>query len=231
MAVPTRDDAALMIQLAQWGTTLGIEDALAHVFAPDFDPQTADFMQDTAIRRILNYGESIGTLTKHGLLNAQLVHDWLWIAGIWERVGPVAKKAREAAGEPRLYLGQLRAQPLQVAQQRVQAVVARHPIGVEMGRPARQLPVNRPGRNPNHGCVRRDRVHDHCVRPDAGIVASGCSFLARLCLGCFPRVAAVEVEPDITARTSRAAKADLIPRDWVSVILADDVEQQPFREE
>ena len=102
MAVPTHDDAVLMIQIAQWGTTLGIEDAMAHVFAPDFDPDTAEGM-DPSVRKILAYGESIGTLTKHGLLNSQLVHDWLWISGMWERVGPAAKKVRAEAGEPRLY--------------------------------------------------------------------------------------------------------------------------------
>ncbi|HEY5390205.1 MAG TPA: hypothetical protein VIJ83_06575 [Solirubrobacteraceae bacterium] len=103
MSVPTHDDAMLMVQLAQWGTTLGVEDAMSHVFAPEFDPETADPMEDAGVRKILNYGESIGTLTKHGLLSSQLVHDWLWIRGMWERVGPAAKKVRAAAGEPRLY--------------------------------------------------------------------------------------------------------------------------------
>jgi len=103
MSVPTHDDAVLMVQLAQWGTTLGVEDAMSQVFAPDFDPQTADATEDSGVRKILNYGESIGTLTKHGLLSEQLVHDWLWISGMWERVGPAAKKVRAQAGEPRLY--------------------------------------------------------------------------------------------------------------------------------
>ena len=103
MSVPTHDDAVLMVQLAQWGTTLGVEDAMSHVFAPEFDPATADAMEDSGVRKILNYGESIGTLTKHGLLSSQLVHDWLWISGMWERVGPAEKKVRAAAGEPRLY--------------------------------------------------------------------------------------------------------------------------------
>jgi hypothetical protein len=40
---------------------------------------------------------------KNDLLNRDLVYDWLWVAGAWERVGPAAKRAREKAGVPNLY--------------------------------------------------------------------------------------------------------------------------------
>src|SRR5271156_6783608 len=102
MATPTREDAQLMIQIAQWGTALGIQEAMPQLFADDFDPDFADAMGDESVRTILMFGESIGTLTKHGLLNSELVHDWLWIAGLWERVGPAALRQRERFGEPRL---------------------------------------------------------------------------------------------------------------------------------
>ena len=103
MAAPTREDAFLMVQLAQWGTSVGLGDALPKVFADDFDPETADTMNDDAVRTLLQFGESIATLTKHDLLSTELVHDWLWIEGIWSRVGPAAIRAREKFGEPRLY--------------------------------------------------------------------------------------------------------------------------------
>jgi hypothetical protein len=103
MAAPTREDAFLMVQLAQWGTSVGVGDALPRVFADDFDPETADAMNDDAVRTLLQFGESIATLTKHDLLSTELVHDWLWIEGIWSRVGPAAIRAREKFGEPRLY--------------------------------------------------------------------------------------------------------------------------------
>jgi hypothetical protein len=102
MGSPTHDDAQLMIQLAQWGTTLGLQDALPKLLAEDFDPETAD-PYEPPVQTVLMYGESIGTLTKHDLLSTELVHDWLWIQGMWERVGPAARKAREQLGEPRLY--------------------------------------------------------------------------------------------------------------------------------
>lgn len=103
MAAPTRDDAQLMIQIAQWGTSLGIQDAMPRIFADDFDPDTADAMSDQAVRTMLTFGESIATLTKNDLLSVELVRDWLWVEGIWSRVGPAALKQRDKFGEPRLY--------------------------------------------------------------------------------------------------------------------------------
>jgi hypothetical protein len=102
MGSPTHEDAELMVQLAQWSTSLGLEDAAARVFADDFDPDTAD-ATDEAVRKVLQFNETIGTLVKNDLLSAELVYDWLWIKGVWARVGPAALKQREKAGEPRLY--------------------------------------------------------------------------------------------------------------------------------
>ena len=103
MAAPTRDDALLMIQIAQWGTSLGVHTAMPRIFAEDFDPDTADAMDDEAVRTMLMFGESIGTLTKHDLLSEELVRDWLWVEGLWSLVGPSALRARERFDEPRLY--------------------------------------------------------------------------------------------------------------------------------
>ena len=103
MPSPRRDDAVLMIQIAQWGTSLGIQEAMPRLFSDVFDPDTADALDDDAVRTMLMFGEAIGTLTKHDLLSEELVKDWLWIEGIWSRVGPAALRAREKAGEPRLY--------------------------------------------------------------------------------------------------------------------------------
>jgi hypothetical protein len=103
MAEPTREDATLMVQIAQWGSSIGIGDAMPKLFSDDFDPETADVMTDDHVRTMLIFGESIGTLTKRDLLSAELVRDWLWVEGIWARVGPAARRQREKFGEPRLY--------------------------------------------------------------------------------------------------------------------------------
>jgi hypothetical protein len=103
MAAPTREDAQLMVQLAQWTTSLGFERLMPELLSDEFDPNTVEVGTSEAVRVCLMIGESIGTLTKHGLLSPELVYDWLWVAGIWERVGPAALKVRETFGEPRLY--------------------------------------------------------------------------------------------------------------------------------
>jgi hypothetical protein len=102
MAAPTREDATLMIQIAQWTATLGLQDHMAELWAEDFDPETVE-PRSKAVQSVLGVFETIATLTKHGLLSEELVRDWMWVEGIWARVGPSALKVREAAGEPRLY--------------------------------------------------------------------------------------------------------------------------------
>jgi hypothetical protein len=103
MATATRDDALLMVQVARWSTELGVQDAIARILADDFEPDTADMLVDESVRTLLLFGESIGTLTKHNPLSAELVHDWLWVEGIWSRVGPAARRQRGKFNEPRLY--------------------------------------------------------------------------------------------------------------------------------
>ncbi len=97
-----REDAALLVQLAQWGSAMGIEEAQHAVWADTFDPETAS-VDDVLVSRLLNWGETIGTLTKNGLLDTDLVLDWLWVSGLWARVGPAAKKLRDKLGVPELY--------------------------------------------------------------------------------------------------------------------------------
>lgn len=97
-----RKDAALLVQLAQWGSTMGLEEAQQAVWADGFDPETAS-TDDVLVSRVLVWGETIGTLTKNGILDTDLVLDWLWVAGMWSRVGPAALKLREKHGVPELY--------------------------------------------------------------------------------------------------------------------------------
>ncbi|HXO08049.1 MAG TPA: hypothetical protein VN880_08450 [Solirubrobacteraceae bacterium] len=95
-------DGVLMIQLAQWGAMSGIQDATAAIFADDFDSESAD-PRDESVRKVLMWGETIGTMTKNELISQELILDWLWIAGLWARVGRAAQTAREATGVPQLY--------------------------------------------------------------------------------------------------------------------------------
>ena len=95
-------DATLLVQLAQWGASMNLEEALEAIWAPDFDPADAD-PSDRMVRRVLTFGETVGTLTKNSLLDTALVIDWLWVAGIWARVGPAVEKMRADTGVAALY--------------------------------------------------------------------------------------------------------------------------------
>lgn len=97
-----RQDGVLMVQLAQWGSAMGIEEAMRAVWADGFDPETAS-VDDVLVTRLLTWGETVGTLTKNGLIDTDLVLDWMWVSGIWARVGPAARKWRDKHGVPQLY--------------------------------------------------------------------------------------------------------------------------------
>jgi hypothetical protein len=79
-----------------------VTDAWGEIFSDDFDPYEAD-ATEPSIRNVLTFCETIGTLVKRDLLSKELVEDWLWIDGLWGRVGPAAIKQREKLEEPRLY--------------------------------------------------------------------------------------------------------------------------------
>ena len=102
MAEPTREDAQLMLQIAQWGTALGVNDAMGQIMAEDFDPYGAEATEG-GVQKILTFCETIGTLVKRDLISKELVEDWLWIDGLWGRVGPAAVKYRDKMDEERLF--------------------------------------------------------------------------------------------------------------------------------
>jgi hypothetical protein len=95
-------DATVLLQLAQWGSMMGLEEAEHVIMSPDFDADAAD-PRDKLVSRMLNFGETVGTLTKNGLVDRALIKDWLWVEGIWARVSPAVEKIRSEFGEPRLY--------------------------------------------------------------------------------------------------------------------------------
>src|SRR5436190_15432868 len=96
------NDGMLLVQLAQWGAVSGIQDATGVIFARDFDPDCAD-PHDDAVRKVLMWGETLGTLTKNGLISQDLITDWIWVAGLWDRIARAARVARAEAGVDRLY--------------------------------------------------------------------------------------------------------------------------------
>src|SRR5437773_2946712 len=98
----SHEDARLIVELAKWATMLDLNEAARTIWAEGFDAEAAD-VTDRAVLAMLTYGETIGTLVKHGLLDRDLVHDWFGVAGVWSRVGPAATRARERSGVVQLY--------------------------------------------------------------------------------------------------------------------------------
>jgi hypothetical protein len=98
----THEDAILLVELAKWGVMSGLPDAAGAIFADDFDPDAVE-ATDPPIRTVLAFAETVATLVKNDLFDRELVYDWLWVAGIWERVGPAARRARTRLGVPQLY--------------------------------------------------------------------------------------------------------------------------------
>lgn len=98
----TYDDANLVMQLLSWGAEIGIPEATAEVFSDGFDPARAT-ADDSAVRALLNFGETVATFVKREVLDRGLVEDLWWIEGLWARVGPAALRDREKMGEARLY--------------------------------------------------------------------------------------------------------------------------------
>jgi hypothetical protein len=60
-------------------------------------------MEDPNVRRILFFGEAVGALVKHHVLDLGLVRDVYWFDGLWSRVAHHALAAREEENEPSLY--------------------------------------------------------------------------------------------------------------------------------
>src|SRR4051812_41019995 len=98
----TNEDAMLLVELAKWGSMIGLDEASRALFSDGFDPEAVE-ADNPAVQSTLMFHETVGTLVKNGLLDRALVNDWLWVSGTWERVAPAARRAREKLGEPRLF--------------------------------------------------------------------------------------------------------------------------------
>jgi hypothetical protein len=98
----TYDDAQILVQLLRLDAEMGLDDALSAIFDESFDPENAS-MDDPNVRKILFFGEAVGALVKHNVLDLALVRDVYWFDGQWGRVSHHALAAREQENEPTLY--------------------------------------------------------------------------------------------------------------------------------
>ena len=112
-STPTQSDAQLVVQLAQLGQAMNVDRGQALLWKHyrdggiTFDQFEATYPTDSddavAILNVLKWYETIGTLVKQGLLERGLVHDWLWVSGIWDTCQPIAMGQREQSGEAKIW--------------------------------------------------------------------------------------------------------------------------------
>ena len=111
MAKASHQDALVMLQFAQWGSTMGIQDAMNWLWSDEFETEYAKFKEKyppgsegyANATKICGWYETLGTLHKHGLFNEQLLYDWMFVKGPWERIKGFALGLREEIGNPRIY--------------------------------------------------------------------------------------------------------------------------------
>jgi hypothetical protein len=107
----TAADAALLTQVMALGHQLGMYRGMQILFGyaepPTAERLRADHPVDGTgyadVMSTLMIGEMLGTYVKHGLLDRALVHDLLWVEGIWRRVELLVGQQRAELDEDLLY--------------------------------------------------------------------------------------------------------------------------------
>jgi len=97
----TYEDATLLVQLLRLDAEMGLDDAMSAIFQPSFDANST--MDDPNVRKILFFGEAVGAMVKHHVLDLDLIRDVYWFDGLWSKVSAHALAAREMENEPSLY--------------------------------------------------------------------------------------------------------------------------------
>jgi hypothetical protein len=111
MSDATHEDAVLVVQLAQLYAQMGGAKAAGWVWSDELPESWDDFKakysmaSDEAgyLNTVAAFNETVATLWKHGLLNEELLSDWLAVQMTWERVRPLLVGMREDSGEARLW--------------------------------------------------------------------------------------------------------------------------------
>ncbi len=107
MAKPTYEDAHIVLELARMWPGCELDWVWSDEFIPDYQEliekcgRTGE--EWGRIRLVCGYFEMIGTLYKYGLINEDLLFDWVAAAPIWDRVKGFALGFREERGIAALY--------------------------------------------------------------------------------------------------------------------------------
>ena len=111
VGAPTNEDADLVVRLGQLWFLGKVDEASSFAWSDRFVPTYGAFARkyppgSDEFRKLMNlcaWYETVGTLYKHGLLNGELLFDWLSVGSNWNRVKGFAVGMRKARGIPRLW--------------------------------------------------------------------------------------------------------------------------------
>jgi hypothetical protein len=113
MSKPTREDADILLRLAELSALLNLAAAAAFIWSDDFPTDFSQFRdkfssgkrseEESLLRRYLAYLETAGTLYRNGLFSGDLFFDWLDVTAIWDRVKGYALGIRKEAANPSLF--------------------------------------------------------------------------------------------------------------------------------
>jgi hypothetical protein len=111
MGQATKEDAQLLVQLARLAADMKLGEASGFIwsgeFVEDYDEFKAKFPWGSEgaknVAAAAGFNETVGTLVKHGLIDEELVRDWLAFHLLWGKLEKILLGMREDAGEPRLY--------------------------------------------------------------------------------------------------------------------------------
>ena len=111
MAKPTYDDARLVAEFARLANESGHAEAMDWIWSDQFLPDYDKFVkkyplgskEHARISQVCGFFETLGALWKYGLFSEDLLFDWLWISGPWDRLKGFALAQRKAAKNPAMY--------------------------------------------------------------------------------------------------------------------------------
>jgi hypothetical protein len=111
MAKPTQEDAKIILGLAQMTMQPELADAFAWLLAEQPPNEYDSFKEKYPLGsrehrwadQICAFFETVGALWKHGLINEELLFDWLWVGGPWERIRVFALGQRKEFDNPKIY--------------------------------------------------------------------------------------------------------------------------------
>jgi hypothetical protein len=113
MTKPTREDADILLRLAELSALHNLPAAATFIWSDDFPTDFARFRdkfpagkrseEEGLLRRYLGYFETAGTLYRNDLFSGDLLFDWMAVTAAWDRVKGYALGVRQEAGDTSLF--------------------------------------------------------------------------------------------------------------------------------